>query len=723
MVATSFQDMVKGTNVFVVALTTKSVTATTEDSLVQTGGESSPRIESPGEDVPDGSEVPLEATKDALFGEYLAAFPAGSDPVYKTTTEHDCRCCRHFIRRAGNVVTVDDRGNFRTVWDRAAEEADGPYRVVAARMRDVVRAATVRDLYRVDEKEMGFGAVQTRAMDKETQQVRTWSHFHTGEIPKSLRSATVDQVRGDYRTTVQVFERGLIELHPGAVETVLSLVEAGNLYRGEEHKSAILQFQKTQRAFLSKSAGRARDVFAWANAGNPAARFRNTVIGTLVQDLSEGQDVEHAVQSFETKVAPQNYKRTIAIITPGMVKKAMETIEALGLESALERRFAVISDISVNDVKWVDGTVKPLMKGGIGDVLMQHAGAYRSTEGDEKRAEDIDLDTFVTTVLPETTSLELLFKSAHLGNLMSLTAPCHPEPKRLFRWGNDFAWTYDGNVADSIKERVKKAGGKVDGAILRVSLSWFNFDDLDLHVHEPAGRNVRGLHDHIYFGNKTGWTGGTLDVDMNAGGPRSREAVENVVWAKKPVDGAYRVVVNNYTHRETSDPGFVIEVETDGKLSHYSYNKGVRQNQDIAVVTLHVKNGLVDRFEVGDPAITAANISQEKWGLKTEQYVKVSAVTLSPNYWGSDAVGNKHTFFVIEGARNDAQARGFYNEFLHPRLEEHRKVFEVIGDKTKCPPTNDQLSGLGFSSTMPAFFIVRAWSGKKQRVFNVRVGA
>ena len=231
------------------------------------------------------------------------------------------------------------------------------------------------------------------------------------------------------------------------------------------------------------------------------------------------------------------------------------------------------------------------------------------------------------------------------------------------------------------------------------------------------------MEDLIYFSNKAGWTGGVLDVDMNAGGPRTREAVENVVWGNAPPDGTYEVYVNNYAQRETADPGFVIEVESGGKLSHFSYNKGVRDKQRIAVAFLHVKDGAVVRVEVRDPGITAANVSQEKWGLKTEQYVKISAVTLSPNYWGGNRVGNKHTFFVVDGCKNDEAARGFYNEFLHPRLEPHRKVFEVIGDKTKCPPSDDQLSGLGFSSTRIASFVVRVRQGKKQRVFNVRVGA
>jgi hypothetical protein len=36
---------------------------------------------------------------------------------------------------------------------------------------------------------------------------------------------------------------------------------------------------------------------------------------------------------------------------------------------------------------------------------------------------------------------------------------------------------------------------------------------------------------------------------------------------------------------------------------------------------------------------------------------------------------------------------------LHPRLEKHRKVFEVLGDKLKCPVAGEQLAGVGFSST------------------------
>ncbi len=661
---------------------------------------------------------------DVLYQRYLAAFPAGTNPVFRKQTEHECSVCRHFIRRAGNVVLVSEESVVHTVWDEAVETAPHPYNVVAAALRVAVNREDISDLYRVNLKENSFGAAATHSLDADGKAL-TWNHFHTGPIPKTLQAASPDQVRGDYRTTVQVFTRGLDELDPAALGTVLGLIESNNLYRGAEHRAAVVQFMAAQEAYRTKGP-RGRSVFAWTNAIGPASRFRNTVIGTLVQDLSDGVDIERAVASFEAKVAPTNYKRTSAVITPAMVAAAMKTIEALGLEPALERRFAVIGDISVNDVLWVDGSVRSAMKGGIGDVLMKAATAANAGAGkDEERAESIGLEAFVEQVLPATTSMEILLKGEHLGNLMSLTAPVHPEPAQLFRWNNDFAWSYGGNVADSISEQVKKAGGKVEGAALRISLSWFNYDDLDLHVYEPGGRGVYGLLDHIYFRNKRGGSGGVLDVDMNAGGGTTREAVENVVWMTKVPDGAYGIVVNNYNQRETSDVGFVVEVENGGKLSHYAYNKGVRDKQDIRVVTLHMKGGRIDRVEMGDPAITASNISQTKWGLTTEQYAKVDMVTLSPNYWGSAGhpVGNKHTFFVLSGAKNDEPTRGIYNEFLHQRLEPHRKVLEVVGDKTKCQPIEGALSGLGFSSTKKTSFLVRVQQGKKQRLYNVQVGA
>src|SRR4051812_15441213 len=107
----------------------------------------------------------VDVDGDALYQRYLAAFPDGTNPVFKERTEHDCSSCKQFVRRAGNVISVDEHGAIRTVWDDAAAKAAPPYDVVAAALRDAVLAADIAALFRVGQKEVGFGAVQTRSLD------------------------------------------------------------------------------------------------------------------------------------------------------------------------------------------------------------------------------------------------------------------------------------------------------------------------------------------------------------------------------------------------------------------------------------------------------------------------------------------------------------------------------------------------------------------------------
>lgn len=201
-------------------------------------------------------------TGDDLYATYLGAFPEGTNPIFKKVTEHDCGCCKSFIRRVGNVVLVNEDGQIQTIWDSAAKSAPAPYNTVAAALRDRVLASPIDNLFRVSLNEASFGAEKTRSQDKETGKVYTWDHFFTGPIPNHLRVASPGEVCGAFRTTVEVFERGLTELSPEAVSTVMDLITSNALYRGEEHKGAVQSFQRAQQAYLSMGADKRR-TFAW----------------------------------------------------------------------------------------------------------------------------------------------------------------------------------------------------------------------------------------------------------------------------------------------------------------------------------------------------------------------------------------------------------------------------------------------------------------------------
>ena len=55
---------------------------------------------------------------------------------------------------------------------------------------------------------------------------------------------------------------------------------------------------------------------------------------------------------------------------------------------------------------------------------------------------------------------------------------------------------------------------------------------------------------------------------------------------------------------------------------------------------------------------------------------------------------------MLDDCKNPEPVRGFFNEYLRSELSQDRKTFEMLANKMKAPYSDNQLSGLGFSSTI-----------------------
>ena len=656
-----------------------------------------------------------------LYNLYLDSFPAGTNEIYRERREYDCSCCRHFIRDVGNVVSIKN-GELHTIWG-INPVSDDKYNVVAAALDAYVKQKAVLGVFL--KKEKRIGTPENREM-LPTGKINKYEHFFV-DLPeicifKEYYGHTLEGDLSQFRDIRNVFKRSLDEISKEAIDTVLELIAQNSLYKGTEWKKQLTEFKNYQKEY-GKLTDEQKELWIWEKsiaAGAVIGKIRNHSIGTLLVNISEGMDLDIAVRKYEQIVAPVNYKRPKAIFTKKMLEDAKKTITELGYMDSLQRRFATLDDITVNNILFSNKDAAKRITGAM-DLFDEMEQDVAIDPKRFSKVEEISAEDFIKNVLPVAKELEVYLENKHIQNMVSLIAPEVADAKTMFKWNNGMSWAYTGNITDSdIKENVKAAGGSVTG-IVRFSIQWNDGNgkdnsDLDAHCLEPQGG------DHIYFSHKISrYTGGELDIDITDPIYQCKSnggvAVENITYPSKErmKPGTYKFYVNQYSFRNSQ--GFKAEVEVNGEIHSYEYNTPVRGNVDVAEVILDQSGN----FKVVDKLPgNCATISKDVWGIKTLQFTPVSVVCYSPNYWDEQkGIGHQHLFFMLKDCINPEEPNGYYNEFLKPELEQHRRVFEALGAKAHVKDVDDQLSGVGFSLTKRNDLIIKV-KGATERVLKIK---
>ena len=656
-----------------------------------------------------------------LYNLYLDSFPAGTNEIYRERREYDCSCCRHFIRDVGNVVSIKN-GELNTIWG-INPVSDDKYNVVAAALDAYVKQKAVLGVFL--KKEKRIGTPENREM-LPTGKINKYEHFFV-DLPeicifKEYYGHTLEGDLSQFRDIRNVFKRSLDEISKEAIDTVLELIAQNSLYKGAEWKKQLTEFKNYQKEY-GKLTDEQKELWIWEKsiaAGAVIGKIRNHSIGTLLVNISEGMDLDIAVRKYEQIVAPVNYKRPKAIFTKKMLEDAKKTITELGYMDSLQRRFATLDDITVNNILFSNKDAAKRITGAM-DLFDEMEQDVAIDPKRFSKVEEISAEDFIKNVLPVAKELEVYLENKHIQNMVSLIAPEVADAKTMFKWNNGMSWAYTGNITDSdIKENVKAAGGSVTG-IVRFSIQWNDGNgkdnsDLDAHCLEPQGG------DHIYFSHKISrYTGGELDIDITDPIYQCKSnggvAVENITYPSKErmKPGTYKFYVNQYSFRNSQ--GFKAEIEVNGEIHSYEYNTPVRGNVDVAEVILDQSGN----FKVVDKLPgNCATISKDVWGIKTLQFTPVSVVCYSPNYWDEQkGIGHQHLFFMLKDCINPEEPNGYYNEFLKPELEQHRRVFETLGAKAHVKDVDDQLSGVGFSLTKRNDLIIKV-KGATERVVKVK---
>lgn len=614
---------------------------------------------------------------------YVDAYPTEVNPIFRERRVYDGSYDKRFVRQLGDVVLWSkDLQTIQTIWDIEGEEL-GYFLTVARKMQEkVIARFKVESFTPFVSAEKEFGNEPN--MDDKSDIL--WNHFYALNGDKRI-SSDVHTVETKFINNRDLLIKGLTQASIDNIENVLCLISENGIYRGNEFEAPIRTFLTMKKAFVASGASMIAFATYMSISGllkkdhdiNNNCLFINTAIGTLFQEMFEGKDVENAVKSFESKVAPANYKRTTAIVSPKMVEKAITDMKDIGIDRALYRQGATMQDVPLSSIIYQN--LNQYKASDALDALLDESKTTQATKKIENQeTQPIDL-TGLNYLLKGSSKVRLAVNKALDSNRVLVTKPLHEDAPNIFRWNNGFSWAYVNGVADAIKLRVKEMGGCVD-APFRISLAWHCADDLDLKLITPTGQKVS-------FGNKK--VGNIkLDLDMNAYGKSDPDnPVENIFSHHAIPDGKYSVHVNNYNKRGGSTNDTSVQVYVDGVSTIYHTGKSISNNNE-KMMSFTMKNGyMIDsKLEAGWTVSSTSGGSLE--------FIDIEMITLSPNNWDAqDKV--QHLLVFPEKMELTDKMHGFFVENLKGDLQEHKRTLELLSNRLLVEPKVNDLVGYGFN--------------------------
>ena len=673
---------------------------------------------------------------------YLGSFNSEDDPIFRDpeSTVHNCNNCKNFMRRYGNIVSIDENYEIVTMFDI---EIEGEYKNSAEALSNILKTCGIASIftetfdslnglpYEVCKKtntvyQLGIQKNTKRYTKEEAEkfgvvkanETRSFNHLNL-QLPAQFvdkSGNSVESIVGSFRDAKNVFERGMEEIPLDVLNLVRDLIIQGSLLDGTAHlfKLDIIAPLKEKYDSLPESK---RSNWCWVTSYKlNLAKFKNELIGTLCSDIASGIDLNTACQLWNKRVDPINYMKTTAPITRKQIEEAKKFVEENNYVDSFDRRCAVISDIKVAEILHCNSTGNKIKNVSIFDDVKPSASKTKSN--DFGKVEEVGIDKFMSDILPSCTSVEVYLENKQENNLVTLTTSNVKDSKPIFKWDNNFSWTFKGNIAgkSQIKEAVKTAGGAVDG-VLRFSIIWNDApghtdrSDLDAWCKQPDGSHIGYSAGYRKDrGNTFSSCKGQLDLDNT--NPGSNIGIENIYFVDINAlkNGYYSFWVHQFSDRGSK--GFKAEIEFDGNIYSYEYNMKVYGIVNVAKVNFN--NGV---FTIKHD-LPETHVSKEIYGLQSEEFHKVNLLCLSPNHWGDNSVGNKYYLFMLEGCKSPDKIRGFHNENLIPELLEHKRVLEVLGSTSMVESTEDQLSGLGFNATVRDSVILRL-KGSFNRMIKV----
>jgi hypothetical protein len=368
---------------------------------------------------------------DLLWDMYIQSIEsiAGADVARRL----NCHVCKSFIRKFGPIVKIEEDGELTPILWSWTSNDDGPLSTTFKLINNHMKNAKITSLWTSDLAEIGMSSNVSKTTGV------TWTHL-SATLPPHLYVHGVtlysaDQLMAKSRqrfSTLMNNETGIHRIKLSTFETAVKLFESHSLNRSDQFVDVARFHANSKKAIVgSRRVGNQiwRELMSrpegWENVNS-------TAIGKLYSWIESSWTLESIKHTWNTMVSGDNYQRPTELPSEGTIAQAEEVIAKLGLESALERRYARLEEIRCL-WKPKEGVVAAReTKGGIFSSLKAKNSNHNTPVVYNVDPKHITWERFAEKIMIDADKIEFL--TVPMGNYAGMTTAEHADSRPILKW-------------------------------------------------------------------------------------------------------------------------------------------------------------------------------------------------------------------------------------------------------------------------------------------------
>ena len=476
---------------------------------------------------------------------------------------YNCRACRSFVEHYGGMVRIDP-DSFKTLpvlWDNVPEFFERAARAIRKR----IACSKITGVFLADK--CVLGVPYTGAWEHMSLKIPASKVFY-----HSLQNASqkVAEKRSDFQTLsgyVMKYDRHRLE---NAVKTAITYLGSTQFYRGDKFIGHAMWLQDMLNE-LSFHSNWQNVIWYYTATGSEAdCHIPASVLGSMIDDIYNGYDIDAVKSRFEAKMDPLQYQRPQAAPAAGNVAQAEEIVKKLGIEASLKRRLARTEELKT---LWKPAEAKKIASGVFRDVITKEKrkAAFQTYLAHVDTPTTITWEKFRRKVMPDALQIEYLVPVERKPYVVIVTAADRNAPP-IIKWDseenrNPFSWYLysGGSYPDEFGLR-KNSYAKVEAIALQPNL-WN-----DEKMNYGNGRGVffilDGAHDYRYRN-----AGSALFPEVLREELRPVRATIEAYSKKTPLEGSYLDAACGLRCQEGCEFNVQFRVTTKNGVSVYMLDR------------------------------------------------------------------------------------------------------------------------------------------------------